>query len=361
MLRFFYSYCRIAFLCFVSSLFTVSCITEDVEPDTARGNFESLWHMLDEHYCFFKEKAESYGVDWNAVYTEYADRIHDDMNEYQLFDVLADMTYTLRDGHVNLYAPHNTARYGAWYDDYPANYADTLERIYLGRAEDYHYTSGLKYRILDDNVGYVRCASFENGFGSGNLNEMIRVLSLCDGLIVDVRNNGGGKLTAAQKLASLFFNSKVTVGYMCHKQGPGHEDFSSPQAVTIEPFEGLRWQKPVVVLTNRRTYSAANAFVSYLKGTENVILIGDKTGGGGGLPFQSELPNGWAVRFSACPMYDAQMRSIEEGIEPDVKTDLTDEDVAKGRDTIIETARRCVRTSFQCANETSKKQENSNQ
>lgn len=320
-----------------------ACITEDLPSNTRQGNFEALWSILDERYCFFDYKAEAYGLDWMAVREHYRKAIRESMTDRQLFEVLANMTYELRDGHVNLYASHNVARYGAWFDDFPTNYSDSLERIYLGRAEDYEVTSGLKYKILDDNIGYVRCESFQSGFGDGNLHELLRKLALCDGLILDIRNNGGGMLTAATKLASVFTNEDYTGGYICHKTGKGHQDFSAPEPITIKPFVGFRWQKPAVILTNRRTYSAANSFVMFLKGRTNITVIGDQTGGGSGMPFTTELPNGWTLRFSACPMYDTQMQQTEMGILPDIKVDLTDADRQKGKDTIIETARKHLR------------------
>lgn len=98
-----------------------------------------------------------------------------------------------------------------------------------------------------------------------------------------------------------------------------------------------------MVLTNRRTYSAANSFVMFLKGLPQVTVVGDLTGGGAGLPLTSELPCGWTVRFSACPMYDREMRLTEAGIAPDVKVDLLPGDFARSRDTLIETARRLLR------------------
>ena len=72
----------------------------------------------------------------------------------------------------------------------------------------------------------------------------------------------------------------------------------------------------------------------------NVTLIGDWTGGGSGLPFSSELPNGWSVRFSASPMFDPQMNHLEFGIEPDIPVNMTSEDIKRGKDTIIECARK---------------------
>lgn len=346
-------HCFLWFACFIrlrlSLLFVAvvalfaSCVTQDVPDNTRRGNFEALWQTLDQHYCFFDYKNEAYGLNWNEVYQKYAPQISEQMSDKQLFEVLANMTYELRDGHVNLYAAHDVARYGDWFDRYPMNQSDSLERIYLGVSHDYESAAGLKYRILADNMGYVRCSSFQLLFGDGNLHEVMRKLATCDGLIVDVRSNGGGLLTAAEKLASLFVNEPITGAYICHKTGTGHNDFSAPQPISIEPFVGFRWQKPVAVLTNRRTYSAANSFVMFLKGLPQVTVVGDFTGGGAGMPFSAELPNGWSVRFSACPMFTRDMQQTELGIEPDVKVDIAPADYARGIDTIIETARRLLK------------------
>ena len=171
----------------------------------------------------------------------------------------------------------------------------------------------------------------------------MRYLAACDGLIVDVRSNSGGLLTAAQDLAGIFVNEPTTGAYISHKTGRGHEALSAPQPITIEPFAGLRWQKPAVILTNRRTYSAANSFVMFCKGLPQVTILGDRTGGGAGLPFSSELPNGWSVRFSASPMYDRAMHLTEAGIDPDIRCDITSDDYRSGRDTMLERARQLLR------------------
>ena len=86
-------------------------------------------------------------------------------------------------------------------------------------------------------------------------------------------------------------------------------------------------------------FSAANEFVKYMKCCPNVVQVGDQTGGGAGLPFSSELPNGWSVRFSACPMFDREGHLTEMGIDPDLHVDLSEADAARGLDTLIETAR----------------------
>lgn len=321
----------------IVALAAVSCVDEEEYSDDPRGNFEALWKIINEHYCFFDYKNSEYGLDWNEVYARYSRQIDGSMTSTQLFEVLGNMLGELRDGHVNMYASFDQSRYWSWKEDYPANFSDSLQRRYLGT--DYKIASGIKYRKLDDNIGYIYCGSFSNTIGNGNLDEILMDLATCNALIVDVRDNGGGMITSAETLASRFTDEEILVGYMQHKTGPGHNDFSEPEEQKLKPSSGLRWHKPVAVLTNRAVFSAANEFVKYMKCCPGVTVIGDKTGGGAGMPFSSELPNGWSVRFSACPMYDRNMNCTEFGIEPDHNVQLTDSDFAKGRDTIIEYAR----------------------
>lgn len=322
-------------LCFFLLFALSSCIKEDDFDDTPEGNFEALWKIIDEQYCFLDYK----NIDWDAVHTKYKTRISSGMNDYGLFEVLRDMLAELKDGHVNLYTPFDVARYWNWFEDYPANFSDSIQRNYLGT--DYKIASGLKYKILDDNIGYIYYGDFSAGLGEGNLDQVLINLAICDGIIIDVRNNGGGTITNSSKLAARFTNEKVLTGYIQHKTEPGHNEFSSPLAIYLEPSDRVRWQKKVAVLTNRHAYSATNDFVNNMQSIESglITIIGDKTGGGSGLPFSSELPNGWTVRFSASPHLDKNMNQIEFGIDPNIKQDMTAEDFAKNKDSIIERAR----------------------
>ncbi len=327
-------------LLLVLSLGFVSCVDEDEFADSPNGNFEALWRIIDEHYCFFDYKASQYGLDWNEVHQRYARQVEASMSETQLFEVLGNMLSELRDGHVNMYSSWDVARNWSWHEDFPDNYSDNIIDNYLGT--DYRIAAGLRYRILDDNIGYIRCSTFANEFGAGNLDDVLLYLAPCRALIVDVRNNGGGQLTAAEQLAARFTNEERLVGYMQHKAGRGHNDFSKMEEQRLKPSKGVRWQKRVAVLTNRSVYSAANEFVKYMKQCPHVVVVGDQTGGGAGLPFSSELPNGWGVRFSACPMYDINKQPTEFGIQPDIHIEIDQDDLLRGYDTIIETARRQI-------------------
>ena len=87
-----------------------SCITEDTFNDSPDGNFEALWKIIDEHYCFLEYKNQEYGLDWNKIHSDYKKRLTSSMSNEQLFDVLSEMLNELRDGHVNLVSKDRTSQ-----------------------------------------------------------------------------------------------------------------------------------------------------------------------------------------------------------------------------------------------------------
>ncbi len=319
----------------LAALLFAGCDKGDEYTRSPRENFDALWKIMDENYCFFQYK----DVDWDAVYDKYNVQIVDTMNQYDLFRTLGNMVNELKDGHINLVSSFNISRYWAWYEDYPANFYTEIQKNYLGSAthNDYQQAGGIKYRRLaDEQVGYMYYGSFSSGVGNTNLDYIFNYFKDCKGIIIDIRDNGGGSLTYSDLIASRFLDEKILTGYIQHKTGKGHNDFSEPFPLYLSPSDRVRWLRPVVVLTNRHCFSAANDFVQKMRLLTQVVVIGDRTGGGSGFPFSSELPNGWGIRFSSSPMLNADGEIMEFGIDPDVKVDLAEEDLKKGKDTILE-------------------------
>ena len=315
-----------------------SCQKGETEyDDSPQANLNALWTIIDQQYCFLDYKEQKLGFSWADIRTKYSSRLNSKMSRAQLFEVLCQMVGELKDGHVNISSSVDLGRNWSWKEDYPLNLDEEVRNAYL--QNDYNLAAGLKYRILPDNIAYVVYESFQSAIGEGNMDDMFFGLRMCNGMILDIRGNGGGELTNVEKLASRFTNEKVLVGYRSHKTGTGHNDFSPLEAEYVTPSKGVRWQKPCVVLTNRSCYSAANTFVRDMKEMPLVAIMGDQTGGGSGLPFTSELPIGWSVRFSASPSYDAQKQQIEFGIAPDIPCSLDTEKAKQGIDSMIEEAR----------------------
>lgn len=320
-----------------SLLAAVSCHDIPQYADNPRGNFEALWRTLDEHYCFFREK----GIDWNEVYSRYSPMVSDKMTPEELFIVCSQMLDELRDGHTNLSSSFNTSYYRKWWSDYPQNFNERLiEEHYFNF--NYRQTGSVIYGILSQNIGYMRIPSLSYGIGESNLDNILYYLKTCDGLIIDLRDNGGGAMTSVETIVARFITKRTLAGYISHKNGPGHDDFSEPYPYYYEPAEQGRimWGKPVAILTNRSTFSAANNLVSIMKTLTNVSIVGATTGGGSGMPFSSELPNGWGIRFSAAPVLDPLGQTTEFGIDPTegCAIDLDPQAALQGHDTILDFA-----------------------
>lgn len=302
------------------------------------GNFDALWNIMDQRYCYFEEK----GVDWDEIGRKYRARLDKDgMNVVDYFDLCTEMLDELKDGHVNLSSNFNTSYYRKWWTDYPQDFnLRTLREYYLGF--DYLTTSGMSYKMLPDSIGYVYIGSFSNSISELNLDYMLAYLHKAKGLIIDIRDNGGGMLTNIRTLVSRFIDRTVPGGYIIHKTGPGHNDFSEPYPYEYEPADEnrIRYYGPILLLTNRSCYSAANDFTAVMKTLPNVAVVGARTGGGGGMPFSSELPIGWSLRLSACPLLDPEGNPTENGIDPTPGGEMHSPavELAEGRDAILDFA-----------------------
>ncbi len=327
---------RLFALAFLFSL--QSCFIDDDKhiENNAVGNFDALWQIIDEHYCFFPYK----NIDWDSVRNEFRPRVSNNMSAYELFNLCSEMLSVLQDGHVNLSASFATSYYWAWFQDYPVNYDERIvHQYYLGF--DFYQTNGIVYKKLRDNIGYIYYGSFSNGISENSLDHILARLATCDGLIIDVRENGGGSLTNVEVLASRFITGRTLAGFIRHKTGAGHNDFSEPFPYYYDsPEDHIRFVKPVAMLANRHTFSAANNFVQVMKSLPQVTVIGDRTGGGSGLPFSYNLPNGWNIRLSSSPILDAKGQDTEFGIDPTqgYKIDMDTIAALKGHDTILDKA-----------------------
>lgn len=329
----------------MAAVMGIASCTDEPTINSANENFDRLWTIIDEHYCFFEYK----NVDWDEVGARYRKQLNREggMTYREFFDICAAMLAELKDGHVNLASSFDVSRYWIW-EQYPQNFDERLvDEHYLGFV--YRRVSGIKYAQLQDStVGYIYYGDFSAGIGEGNIHDILKSMDNTKGLIIDVRSNGGGYLTNVETLVRRFIDERTYAGAIRHKTGKGHNDFSKPYHYYFEPSNGYRYiKKPVIVLANRGSFSATNNFVSIMKSLPNVTVVGDATGGGCGLPFTSEIPIGWSVRFSAAPITGPDGELTEWGVEPDVKVDMTSEDTARGHDTILDTALHLIATAPQ--------------
>ena len=283
----------------------------------AKTNFEYLWNECDKKYSYFELK----NIDWNQIHDKYEKKIYDEMSQDSLFKVLGAMLRELKDDHTNLFSNLNVSFYGTnqlGQDNYDGR---ILRDNYL--PKEYYISGPFVHDFLlntNNEIGYVRFSGFSGQVDDKNLNFILERYKNTKGLILDLRENGGGLVNEVFKILSRFTEESTLLYYSKIKNGEGHNDFSEPQPAYVEPSKEIRYTKnKVMVLVDRGTYSAGSMFALAMKALPNMVLVGDLTGGGLGLPNGGQLPNGWTYRFSVTQALDLQLNnSYEQGVPPDI-------------------------------------------
>lgn len=326
------------FLVFGLSIMLISCekllFEEDLATEDPRKNFDYLWNECDRKYAYFELKE----VDWNQVYNEYSAKIYDGMSDDSLFNVLGSMLRELQDDHTNLISDFNVSFYGVYrkgQDNYDAR---IVNDHYL--PEDFYISGPFRHEFIigtNEQVGYIRFASFTGIIDDFNLGFVLDRYKETKGLIIDLRENGGGSVSDVFDLLSHFVDEKTLLFYSRIKNGPNHDDFDEPKPAYVEPSKDNRYTKKVMVLVDRGTYSAGSFTALSSKAIPHLKLVGDTTGGGLGLPNGGQLPNGWTYRFSITQTLDLSKSNVHEGgVPPDIHVLINWNDLS--RDEVIERA-----------------------
>lgn len=175
--------------------------------------------------------------------------------------------------------------------------------------------NNVESELLDGNIGYIKVLQFENEIYSQFKNEFDKYKDSCNGLIIDLRDNPGGLVTETIKMLDLFlpesevlklvYNDGTTKVYKCK--------------------DSMEYNKPLVILVNENSASAAEIFSSAIKDSKKGILIGTKTYGKGIVQDVSKLSVRGAVSITVAKYYTASGIEIHKnGIEPDINVTLDD-------------------------------------
>ena len=301
---------------------------EELASTNPMENFDYLWQECDEKYAYFDVK----NIDWNSVRGEYSDQIFEGMSEDSLFNVLGSMLTELRDDHTILKSFFNVSFFGAVYLGQDNFDWRILVDNYLG--QDFYITGPFIHNFLaNGEIGYVRFPSFTGTVDNKNLDFILEQYKDTKGLILDLRENGGGRVNNVFILLSRLVDEETVVYYSRIKNGPAPNDFSEPEAAIVKPYDGIRYTKKITVLVDRGTYSAGSFTSLATKALSNIVLVGDTTGGGLGAPNGGQLPNGWTYRFSITQTLDLNLNAdFEDGVPPDVPVlfdwnDLTTDEI----------------------------------
>lgn len=186
--------------------------------------------------------------------------------------------------------------------------------------------------MLEDDIAYLQLTTF-GADSAADLRAALEELLAQNpkGLILDLRNNGGGYLYTAVEITSEFVPTGVA---LYEEYGDGTRD-----EYNVNPG-GLATEIPLVVLVNGGTASASEILAGAIQDYGRGVLVGVTTFGKGSVQTPIELSNGeGALRVTIAHWYTPDDRLIHGiGLEPDYIVELTEEDAEQDRDPQLDRA-----------------------
>jgi carboxyl-terminal processing protease len=176
----------------------------------------------------------------------------------------------------------------------------------------------VKSRMLEANYGYIRISNFQSQTARDLVNELSKLKKEnkdeLKGLVLDLRNNPGGVLSAAADVSDAF----IDVGKLVFTKGRIENSEFEFNAKPGDIMNGA----PIVVLINGGSASASEIVAGALQDHRRAVVMGSKSFGKGSVQTIQELRSGGAVKITTARYFTPKGRSIQgEGITPDITLD----------------------------------------
>ncbi len=173
----------------------------------------------------------------------------------------------------------------------------------------------VKSRILEPDYGYIRISNFQSKTARDLVNEVSKLKkdnkNELKGLVLDLRNNPGGVLSAAADVSDAFIDN----GMLVYTKGRINNSEFEFNAKPGDIMNGL----PLVVLINGGSASASEIVAGALQDHHRAVVMGSKSFGKGSVQTIQELRSGGAVKITTARYFTPSGRSIQgEGITPDI-------------------------------------------
>jgi carboxyl-terminal processing protease len=185
--------------------------------------------------------------------------------------------------------------------------------------------------MLEGNIAHIKLLIFGND-STDDLRKAIQDALKQEpvGIILDLRNNGGGALTTAIEVASEFVGDGVIM----------YEEFNNGERKTYNAMKGgLATKIPLVVLINQGSASASEIVAGAIQDHERGALVGETSFGKGSVQLINRLSDGGVVRITIARWLTPEGQTIhEKGIQPDYVVEMTEEDITAERDPQLEKA-----------------------
>ena len=176
-------------------------------------------------------------------------------------------------------------------------------------------------KLIDNEIGYLRLRAFNENSSNqlkGEISKLEKNNKLV-GYILDLRNNPGGLLSQAVRISDFFLDDGEIVSTRGRKSRENRKFFAKKG----DRIKG----KPLIVLINNGSASAAEIVAGALQDQKRAVLLGEATYGKGSVQSIIPLRNKGAIRLTISKYYLPSGKSISEvGVTPDIRVEAEDEE-----------------------------------
>ncbi len=192
------------------------------------------------------------------------------------------------------------------------------------------------FKVISDNIGLLKIPDFQSSETSDYFDKVFPEISKTDGLIIDLRGNGGGNSYYANHIAKHIIDKPIAEAiWTTRVYKPAFASWGREEEIyTSEPdslapvSDKTPYLKPIVLLTDRGTFSAAEDFTALLKSASRITQIGTPTGGSTGNGVRDSLSGNGAIIANICSKHDLAPDGTEFvgiGLIPDIIVEETSE------------------------------------
>jgi len=342
----------------IISLF-LACISSNAQNaemvNKPLENFEAFWKLFHDNYAFFEHKK----INWDSIGQVHRPLVNSNTTDEELFDTFCEMIKSLEDSHVNLITKNPEKEFSAEKKSrikeelkphegkirkmFQEMIVETLSKNDFKEMKTIGKEwNGFPLFWYGDNgkVGYLRIGRCFNHilfkrFGiKKKLNTIFKSFDGLESIIIDIRMNPGGTDEFSKAVAGRLTDKKV-VAY--HKQTrTSSNTFGELDTHYVEPKGKDKFLKPVYLLTNDKSISAADVMALMMAELENVTIIGENSNGSYSDIFAKKLPNKWTVTLSNQRYLSTSMENYEgTGTPVDLEVKNMRENYEKKKDLIL--------------------------
>jgi carboxyl-terminal processing protease len=228
-------------------------------------------------------------------------------------------------------------------DEKGKTFDQTIKRATPAERSTKIFYPPVEYKMLPGNISYLAINTFATDSGSRYFRQHYAEISQSNGLILDLRSNGGGNTDWA--ILEYLIDKPVSVHKAYSRNYiPTFRAWGRPQTTWgsvngIGPNGKNLYTKPVILLISARTFSAAEDFSAAYKSIKRGLIIGEASGGSTGQPLGFTLTGN--ITAQVCSKRDQYPNGddfVGKGIQPDIVVTPTVSDFRKGVDTELEAA-----------------------